>query len=58
MGVGWDVLGVGGTEVTLALMGLRVRFNECASCWWWFGKGFWWVGFAISGGLLVELIRA
>ncbi|OCT52470.1 prenyltransferase [Cladophialophora carrionii] len=48
-------LGVGGSFVALATMIYRVQLGESASCWWWFGKGFWWVGFAISGGLLAEL---
>lgn len=50
------VLAVGGSFSALALMISNVQLNQSASCWWWFGKGFWWVGFAICGGLLAELV--
>lgn len=56
-GASWYAVGVGGTGATLATMILRVRLRESSSCWWWFGRGFWWVGFAISGGLLAELTQ-
>jgi 4-hydroxybenzoate polyprenyltransferase len=56
LSVWFYVLGVGGSFVALATMIHRVQLGESASCWWWFGKGFWWVGFAISGGLLADLV--
>jgi 4-hydroxybenzoate polyprenyltransferase len=56
LSVWFYVLGVGGSFVALATMIYRVQLGESASCWWWFGKGFWWVGFAISGGLLADLV--
>ncbi|KIW68493.1 4-hydroxybenzoate polyprenyl transferase [Phialophora macrospora] len=55
LSVGFYILGVGGSFVALATMIYRVQLAESASCWWWFGKGFWWVGLAISGGLLADL---
>ena len=58
LGAAYYILAVGGSFMALALMISRVQWQESASCWWWFGKGFWWVGFAISGGLLAELARA
>ena len=57
-GAAFYTVAVGGSFVALALMISRVQLQESASCWWWFGQGFWWVGFAISDGLLAELARA
>lgn len=50
------VLAVGGSSSALALMISNEQLKQSASCWWWFGKGFWWADFAISGGLLAELV--
>ena len=46
----------GGAAVALAVMIWRVRLKEVQSCWWWFKKGCWLTGGAISAGLLGDYL--
>ncbi|PHH61572.1 hypothetical protein CDD81_8153 [Ophiocordyceps australis] len=41
----------GGAAITLAVMILRVNLKSPRNCWWWFVKGCWITGGAISAGL-------
>ncbi|PSN63849.1 4-hydroxybenzoate polyprenyl transferase, partial [Corynespora cassiicola Philippines] len=45
---------VGGAAVTLATKIWRVKLKDVSNCWWWFGKGAWFTGGAISLGLAGE----
>ncbi|KAJ5165821.1 prenyltransferase [Penicillium capsulatum] len=53
-GMIYYVLSVGGVVGSLGAMIFMVNLTDTQSCWWWFSKGFWLVGGAISGGLLGE----
>lgn len=57
MGAGYYVLAVGGALTSLGLMIIKVNLKDKASCWWWFGKGFWFAGGSITGGLLAEFLQ-
>lgn len=56
MGILYHAISVGGTTATLGLMVAYVDLRSSQSCWWWFSKGFWYVGGAIAGGLLSEYV--
>jgi 4-hydroxybenzoate polyprenyltransferase len=56
MGLGYYVVAVGGSVMSLGLMIQKVDLKSKESCWWWFGKGFWFAGGAIGGGLIVEYL--
>jgi 4-hydroxybenzoate polyprenyltransferase len=45
-----------GAAVTLATTIWRVRLKDVENCWWWFKKGCWWTGGAISLGLLGDYL--
>ncbi|RJE27105.1 UbiA prenyltransferase family [Aspergillus sclerotialis] len=54
LGVVYYVVAVIGAVGSLCMMILMVDLRSTQNCWWWFSKGFWLVGAAISGGLLGE----
>lgn len=47
---------VGGAAITLATMIKRVNLKDPKDCWWWFLKGAWFTGGAISLGLAGEYL--
>ena len=53
-GPAFYALGCGSAALTLGTMVARVELHSVESCWWWFRKGAWFTGGAISFGLLVE----
>ena len=55
-GPAFFTLGCGSAAVALGTMIWRVDLKSVASCWWWFRKGAWLTGSAISLGLLVEFL--
>jgi 4-hydroxybenzoate polyprenyltransferase len=57
MGMFYYVVAVGGTTTCLGIMVVYVDLDNSQSCWWWFSKGFWYVGGSIAGGLLAEYMR-
>jgi len=50
------LVAVGGAMASLGFMIAKVDLKSSASCWWWFGKGFWFAGGSIAGGLLAEYL--
>ncbi|MCJ1405576.1 hypothetical protein MMC11_008804 [Xylographa trunciseda] len=56
MGISYYVVTVGGSVTSLGLMIGMVELKSSESCWWWFGKGFWYAGGSIAGGLLAEYL--
>ncbi|PHH81592.1 hypothetical protein CDD82_393 [Ophiocordyceps australis] len=46
----------GGAAITLAIMILRVNLKNPRNCWWWFVKGCWITGGAISAGLAGDYV--
>ena len=55
-GPAFFTLGCGSAAVALGTMIWRVDLKSVESCWWWFRKGVWFTGGAISFGLLVEYL--
>ncbi|KAJ5785539.1 uncharacterized protein N7503_010751 [Penicillium pulvis] len=53
-GAVYYVVAVGGGIGSLCVIILMVDLSSTQSCWWWFSKGFWSVGVAITAGLLGE----
>ncbi|PVH92220.1 prenyltransferase, UbiA family protein [Periconia macrospinosa] len=56
MGPLFYLVAVGGSSLALGTMIARVELDNPESCWWWFGKGFWFAGGSIAGGLLIEYL--
>ncbi|KAI2631118.1 prenyltransferase [Xylaria nigripes] len=56
LGVDYYVIAVLGSLLSLIVMVSRVKLEDQMSCWWWFSRGFWFVGVAITSGLLTEYI--
>lgn len=54
MGSAYFACSVVGTAITLGNMIQKVQLNRAESCLWWFGKGFWFAGFAMAMGLLAQ----
>jgi len=53
-GLGYKVVGCGGTAISLAYMIATVDLTNKAECAWWFTQGFWYVGLSVAGGLALE----
>ncbi|KAJ8133449.1 hypothetical protein O1611_g162 [Lasiodiplodia mahajangana] len=56
-GTGYFAVTCGGTMASLSYMLSTVDFTVPAECGWWFRNGTWFVGFSISGGLILEILR-
>ena len=56
--LGWPyyLIAVGGSTITLVSMLLNVELSDYTSCWWWYRDGSWYVGWSITGGLLLEYL--
>jgi 4-hydroxybenzoate polyprenyltransferase len=56
--VGWPFLIIApcGCVLSLGCMIYHVNLRDSASCWWWFGHGFWTAGFSLAGGLAAEYV--
>lgn len=48
------IVAVSGSLLSMGRMVAYVDLRNEVSCWWWFSAGFWYVGLAITGGLLLE----
>lgn len=57
MGASYYLITVGITSACLGLMVGYVDLSSSESCWWWFAKGFWYVGGSIMGGLFTEYLK-
>ena len=57
LGMAFYLLAVGGSAASLGIMLVFVDIQSSKNCWWWFGKGFWFVGLALSGGLAIEYMQ-
>ena len=55
-GPAFYAVGCGSASLALGTMIRRVDLQSVESCWWWFRKGAWFAGGAISFGLLVEYL--
>ena len=56
LGPAYYIIAAGGATTSLGLMIANVDLKDSASCWWWFSKGFWLAGGAITAGLLAEYV--
>ncbi|KAF2013803.1 putative para-hydroxybenzoate-polyprenyltransferase Coq2 [Aaosphaeria arxii CBS 175.79] len=56
MGPAFFVGSCGGAAATLATMIYRVNLKDVQNCWWWFLKGAWFTGGAITLGLTGEYL--
>lgn len=54
LGAVYYIVAVGGAIGSLFAMILMVDLKNTQNCWWWFSKGFWSVGAAVTCGLLGE----
>ncbi|KAI1645177.1 UbiA prenyltransferase [Daldinia loculata] len=56
LGIGYYIITLGGSLLSLGTMIASVDLKDEADCWWWFVSDFWSTGVSIAGGLVFEYV--